>query len=126
MHIIVFVKLNFHKGGGGLSTAIVRYERRNHFSLFGVPEHAFLSLLDQRSFLRHVTKLMHVSITQSMNTYETINSDKLDLNEISLPLLAEARTPTTVLIKGTTLTPATVANITFNNIHQACVHHFYL
>ena len=60
-----------------------------------------------------------------MNTYETINSDKLDLNEISLPLLAEARTPTTVLIKGTTLTPATVANITFNNIHQASVHHFY-
>ena len=68
---------------------------------------------------------MHVSVTQSTNTYETINSDKLDVNEISLPLLAEARTPTTVLIKGTTLTPATVANITFN-IHQACVHHFYL
>ena len=60
-----------------------------------------------------------------MNTYETINSDKLDLNEISLPLLAETRTPTTVLIKGTTLTPATVANITFNT-YQACVHHFYL
>ena len=60
MHIIVFVKLNLHKGGvggGGLSTAIVRYERRNHFSLFGVPKHAFLLLLDRRSFLRHVTNL---------------------------------------------------------------------
>ena len=68
---------------------------------------------------------MHVSITQSMSTYETIDSDKLNLNEISLPLLAETRTPTAVLIKGTTLTPATVANITFD-IYQACVHHFYL
>ena len=53
-----------------------------------------------------------------MNTYAKINSNKLDLNEISLRLLAETRNPTTVLIKGTTLTPATVANITFN-IHQA-------
>ena len=124
MHILFLSHLTCTKGEA-LSTAIVRYERRNHFSLFGVPEHAFLSLLGRRSFLRDVTNLCMFSITQSMNTYTTINSNKLDLNEISLPLLAETRNPTTVLIKGTTLTPATVANITFN-IHQACVHHFYL